>query len=64
MNGTRLTHVGSAKNRQAMHAKHKELTDRMRMHLGDIEAVLRLAGLGSLPNDFPSSSLKQMAEAT
>ena len=37
MTGTGLTHMASAKNRQAMHGKPEDLTDSMRMYRWGVE---------------------------
>ena len=51
--GTGLTHMASAKNRQAMHGKPEDLTDSMRMYRWGVEGGRPAAGqIGASPEWF------------
>lgn len=51
--GTGLTHMASARNRQAMHAKEEELTDSMRMYRWGVEGGKPVPGnVGAAPEWF------------
>jgi hypothetical protein len=51
--GTGLTHMASAKNRQAMHGKPEDLTDSMRMYRWGVEGGRPAAGqIGTSPEWF------------
>ena len=53
VSGTGLTHVASAKNRNAMHGKAEELTDSMRMFRWGVEGGKPAAGaIGAAPEWF------------
>ena len=53
VSGTGLTHVASAKNRQAMHGKPEELTDSMRMYRWGVEGGKPAPGeIGVAPEWF------------
>jgi len=53
VSGTGLTHVASAKNRDAMHAKAEDLTDSMRMYRWGVEGGKPPAGaIGAAPEWF------------
>jgi hypothetical protein len=53
VSGTGLTHMASAKNRQAMHAKLEDLTDSMRMYRWGVEGGKPAAGeIGVAPEWF------------
>ena len=53
VSGTGLTHMASAKNRNAMHAKEEELTDSLRMFQWGIEGGRPAAGkIGTAPEWF------------
>jgi len=53
VSGTGLTHMASAKNRQAMHVKEEELTDSMRMYRWGLEGGKPPAGsIGRAPEWF------------
>lgn len=53
VSGTGLTHMASAKNRQAMHGKPEDLTDSMRMYRSGLEGGKPAAGaIGVAPEWF------------
>lgn len=53
VSGTGLTHMASAKNRQAMHGKSEDLTDSMRMYRWGVEGGKPPAGeIGAAPEWF------------
>ena len=53
VSGTGLTHMASAKNRQAMHGKPEDLTDSMRMYRWGVEGGRPAAGaIGTSPEWF------------
>ena len=53
VSGTGLTHMASAKNRQAMHGKPEDLTDSMRMYRWGVECGKpALGGVGVAPEWF------------
>ena len=53
VSGTGLTHMASAKNRQAMHGKPEDLTDSMRMYRWGVEGGRPAAGeIGTAPEWF------------
>lgn len=53
LSGTGLTHMASAKNRQAMHGKPEDLTDSMRMYRWGVEGGKPAAGeIGVAPEWF------------
>lgn len=57
VSGTGLTHLGSAANRQAMHANDKEVTDSMRMYRWGVEAGRPAPGqIGVAPEWFYKGS--------
>jgi len=57
VSGTGLTHMASAKNRQAMHGKPEDLTDSMRMYRSGVEGGKPAAGeIGVAPEWFYKGS--------
>jgi hypothetical protein len=53
VSGTGLTHMGSARNRQAMHGKPEDLSDSMRMYRWGVEGGKPAAGgVGAAPEWF------------